>query len=392
MEIILTKIGKGIVVFNSGRKYVCSFIIEQYNDGIIIANININHTKNLQISLFDDVEKLSGNCNGEFITSIGSIRTIRGILDKYNNKFQKYDFIISLSQVEINTHRSYTNTSRDIYYLCNLTFPFLNDSSKVSFEVGSKKFNIVPLDNYTQTAFKLDLFSSIYPTAYLVSDNIDEGKIYNILLIFSALTGTRVNYICHKCICNNTKTVLQNRIVKPYSSLTSIDISSNIELNIILAFLLDNSGNLKSKYITENIILSYLDIKNDNNYMESRAIRLVVWFEQLENKIIESYTKYKNCSFRKKMILVICKFKCREEIPYSKLVLLTKSRNSLIHKGDFFSNTATKNEKSKYSISNSTDEYIFLLQIANILLLRGLNYRGNIKDYRKVFNCEGIFA
>lgn len=392
MKIMHSLKSNGIVYFISGKMYKCSFEINIYIDGSIIALLNILNEKQFSYSLSDELELIEGSTIDGYLKSVGKITTLKSPFDKYSSSFQVNDFIVKLERLNIRSNHKYNNVFLKNFLVCNLSLPFLTSDIKVKLDSSNHIFLIKPLKSYESTVFNLNIFKNIEPTVLVTTKELDNKYIENVFLILSVLSGTYVNYIAQKVIGPETYTLFESRITRPFAGLQTVRINSEIELNIILNHVLDSNGDFRKKLITRYLILSYLDIIDGNNYLETRAIKIAAWFEQLKDHIVHEFNQYENKSFRKKMIFIIAKVNCRHDIPYSKICLLVKCRNSLIHQGNFFSKTANKSERKKYQLSCSFDEYIFLLQIVHILILRGINYSGIIKDYRKEFRCKGDFA
>lgn len=173
--------------------------------------------------------------------------------------------------------------------------------------------------------------------------------------------------------------------------------------------------------LDKGLIDAYLDAQSQEDYIETRAVKLAVTIEMLKATLLElpefelneyimdnDYFKYQiapklcdklqgdlefdclnniNCinrvSFRR-ILKNICKFVCpmlKKDI--NKFV---DSRNSLVHNARFYCQMLNP----KCDNSEKVDEYFFLINFINILFLRILGYNGDYYDYGDIRNMAQI--
>jgi hypothetical protein len=74
--------------------------------------------------------------------------------------------------------------------------------------------------------------------------------------------------------------------------------------------------------------------------------------------------------------------------PEEEVKLFVESRNSLIHKGDFYYNTAEPRKRKKCPLSSAVEEYFFLVNFLDRVFLKLFGYSGPYMDWRQPFSPQ----
>jgi hypothetical protein len=296
-----------------------------------------------------------------------------------------------------------------------LTVVFSNEKSTeirfglTNFEIMIPKFSS---DNFSETVLSLNLkgidvkikahqdFPKIFlktktlktvnviaETIFNLSKNDDISQIKRIMddlcILMSIARGRKVQWVYHTLYNSNFSPTSRTHfafITKPYAPLNIIDRDPE-NIGEIKRFLEISYSNYPPTVINFNkwVVEEYLAAKQEGDYLEARALKIVVTMEMLKSlneKMPELKTRY-----FKKFITKLCEI-LKVNISDREIQLFYESRNSLVHQGEFYCRTATdKKKKRTPPLLKPVDEYFFLINFIDKIFIKLLNYDGVYLDW-----------
>ena len=378
---------------------------------------------------------------GFLIFSSGKMHRIKGEIG--SDIFAKYSIEMGI-YITINNN---IKADKLIFGLTNLDLD--GEKHKLKFELQNDireciEIELVPINDYTLIVSQLEALNGVNVTYQAIIEIgskedpiISERLVEDLCYLLSIAQGTKIQWIyidrygVDNCVISRQHL---NRSTKRYNS------SKLIPLTDIEKFIKCTHPVYKEKRIAlkldKGLIDAYLDAQSQEDYLETRAVKLAVTIEMLKATLLElpefelneyiidnDYFKYQiapilcdklqeiqikeatfptylknkdvkldclnsiNCinrvSFRR-ILKSVCKFVC----PMLKRDInkFVESRNSLIHNARF--NCQMLNPKCDNS--EKIDEYFFLINFINILILRLLGYNGDYYDYGDIRNMVQI--
>ena len=125
---------------------------------------------------------------------------------------------------------------------------------------------------------------------------------------------------------------------------------------------------------------AYLDAKAEADYLEMRGVKFVVAMEILKS-VFRKVAIIKSGSFRS-IIENLCNL-ISLQIDSQEMNLFVECRNSLIHEGEFYCETATPKKRNRCNPLNTRfEEYLFLVNFLDKVFLKLLGYGGPYIDWR----------
>ncbi len=207
----------------------------------------------------------------------------------------------------------------------------------------------------------------------------------NLCFILSVARGTKIQWVYCDSYDGSGKLISRkhcSRITKPYCPLQIIhtissggrETKSFIE-QTYKAYL----GRRESYNLSKGTIDAYLDAKAEADYLEMRGVKFAVSMEILKKVFCKSIN-IKGGSF-KSLIENLCN-SINLNVSKQEIDLFVKSRNSLIHEGEFYCITATPGQRKKCKpLSTKTEEYLFLVNFLDKVFLKLLGYNGPYIDW-----------
>lgn len=438
-DIISQYRGKGYLILQDGRHVDCAFYACQFFNGKIHILCKFNSASFMAFG--KDAVRFEGKTKeGFLIFGSGRMHYIKAEMGNYN--FATY----LVSELYI-TSDDNIKADRLIFGLTNLELD--GNKHKIELELQNDikecvEIELEPMNDYTSIISQLEALNGVNVTYQAV---IEVGKKENLLIserlvddlcyLLSVAQGTKIQWIyIDRRAVDNCVISRQHfkRSTKRYNS------SKLIPTNGIEEFIKCTYPIYKEKRIAlrldKGLIDAYLDAQSQEDYLETRAVKLAVTIEMLKATLLElpefelneyiidnDYFKYQiapilcdklqeiqikeatfptylknkdikldclnsiNCinrvSFRR-ILKNVCKFVC----PMLKRDInkFVESRNSLIHNARF--NCQMLNPKCDNS--EKIDEYFFLINFINILILRLLGYNGDYYDYGDIRNMVQI--
>jgi hypothetical protein len=303
-------------------------------------------------------------------------------------------------------------------------------------------FTIDPVKNYGETERRLQVLKSIDVTCEVVGDIRADGDeermekaVDNLCYLLSVARGTKIQWIY--CDRYDEKGILTSRrhgtrVTKVYCPLELLGSNNDRETR---AFVEETYGAYvtnRARYeLDGGTIDAYLDAKAENDYLELRGIKLSVAIEALKavflklpdplvgeyilkeegfksiRRKVEKYMRnelkaenadssQRDAMCRKlpelnrrpfKDILIGLFDSIQLNVDSDDLNLFVKCRDSLVHQGRFYCQTATPEERVKVApLSTVTEEYYFLVHFVDRVFLKLLGYRGPYFNMRSPGN------
>jgi hypothetical protein len=419
--------GEGQIILDDDQKCNCDVIVAQIANGKILAHCVVHDNKEELIKCFYGNKSIDSI---KFMTKQNEEILVGGPIlitySDYSNTIVFANKIISkkiITNKPIKTKFGITNFE----YFGNKLRELPNGGSSLDIldiNVGDTNFNVYQLEDY-KTIIKLieaqkgiDVTSEIFVN---ISPSIDMDSIIkkiNILCkLLSLARGTKINWIYYDFLDENNNIIYSthfNNIVWQYVGLPLIDIRNPHDLPKFLQKSIPTYIEKNDKYGLDKVIESYLDAKRETGYLELRALRAVIVMEYLKGKysnennleyIIENNIYKKIIPEIKNVVKKQCKLMAISDnavkeieqkiselnrknfgtlleymfkdfhiiISKEELTRFIKIRNSLVHKSSFLTH-------------NYWQEYSFLINIVDRVLLKILEYDGLYLDICNNFN------
>jgi hypothetical protein len=204
--------------------------------------------------------------------------------------------------------------------------------------------------------------------------------------ILSVARGTKVQWVYRDQYDLTEKLISRthsSRITKRYCPLKIIDTiaSGGGETKSFIEQAYSTYVDKRESYRLNNgTIDAYLDAKAEADYLEMRGVKFAVSMEILKKVFCKSMN-IKGGSF-KSLVENLCN-SINLNVSKQEIDLFVKSRNSLIHGGEFFCIVATPKQREKFKVPSAhTEEYLFLVNFLDRVFLRLLGYGGPYIDWR----------
>lgn len=432
--------GKGYLILKDGYHADCTFDACQFTNGkiqILCKFISID--AGLMVYRKSAIRFEGVTTEGSFIYGSGNMLYIKGEMGTENSA------TYSISKLYITKNRN-RMANKIAFGLTNLEL----DGQKHKLQVGSNQnelskcvtIELVPIKNYIKIINQLEALNGVNVTYQAIiginnkeDSEIFEGIVDDLCYLLSVAQGTKIQWIYVNRILDEDcilSCLHSNRRTKRYNPSTLIH-SHDIEKFIKCTY-----NSYKEKKIAlkldKGLIDAYLDAQSQEDYIETRAVKLAVTIEMLKATLIElpefglEEHVLDNNYFKNQIAPELCdKFKeiltnkppnnksrkgdqteldclnqisCINRISFRRILKkicksicpkLNKdinrfvvSRNSLIHNARFHCQMVNP----KCDNSEKIEEYFFLINFINILFLRLLGYTGNYYDYRDFHNIQ----
>lgn len=441
--------GKGCVTTHSGEALECEFEAGQLRNGEVLLlchffNVHPNlHIKTFQGRSDDNNWQISST---RPMLETPSDQTIK-VTDKDSHRmlFRLEELTVEVLKKETNKPQDQR------FGVANLIFTPLRIVNgfprgvlllRLETKTGTHRVVIHPCQGYKDRMDRIRKTKSIDVTSEVVVDLsnggvIDEATqmVNNLCYILSVAYGTKINWI-YRDICASDGRPLRrlhrNAITKRYVPLSVIEFSDPNRLIEFVEQVYSAYVRKKRPYhLDHGIIDAYLDAKQESDFLELRGLKMVVvmemivWhlstvlgikadilgcgeFRKLRNAVRNTiktkilpgsemskkrslvYSKIselKRRPFRDTIKRITSHSQIGLLLPEDELKLLIRCRNSLVHKGDFYCNTANSRDREKCPPRrNGTEEYFFLTSVLDRMFLKILEYRGTYVDCGRGFS------
>ena len=418
--------GDGALELSSGRKVECEFVAGQLDSG---RTVLLCATRNL---LFDYVFRSVEATGFEGTTEEGCRLRVEGAVFPTNYVAEKVPGSGTQLALRVGRLRVCRRQNHSRRHLMFLLTNVSGIQSEVRFRHQGLDFAIQPLAGYSECLSRLQVTRSVLPTAQLhvatraavarVCEAADE-----LCYLLSIALGTKINWIT---LTESTaaRSWLRryhcSRITKPYGALSVVDRNGS-GIGAFLRRVADCSLEQarKKSGLTSAVIDTYLDAKSEGDFLQVRAVKLMVAVEMLKaSYAVESgldvlaFSRQEFEQLRPELLrgiknslasageatqraAIYANAGALNRIPFSRqlgrlckaagfvvtdeeIQRFVASRNKLIHEGQFYCDCATTREKSRIApLSDHISEWFWLLHFADRLVLRAINYVGPYIDW-----------
>jgi hypothetical protein len=260
-------------------------------------------------------------------------------------------------------------------------------------EDRSTKLSIRPVVLYDKIIKRIKTLKSIDVSCEVITDIPTDGNIAlitevveNLCYILSVARGTKIQWVyCdqYNGIGKLISRIHSSRITKPYCPLIIIDPiaggGGDTKTFIEQAYKV-YVGKRASYKLSKGTIDAYLDAKAEADYLEMRGVKFAVAMEILKT-VFRKVMKIKGGLF-KSIIENLCN-SINLRIDQQEIDLFVECRNSLIHEGEFYCETATPKKRNRFKpLNTKTEEYLFLVNFLDKVFLKLLGYSGPYIDWR----------
>lgn len=315
-------------------------------------------------------------------------------------------------------------------------FPHRVLSFSLNTETNTYKLVLDPVSDYNERIDKVKVTKGVDVTCEAVI-NLGDGQtieeleqvVDNLCYILSVACGTKINWI-YRNIYSLDGLLLRRlhalRVTKRYTPLSIVDLRNPHETRAFIEQVYPVYINKKDSYRFHcGTIAAYLDAKQEADFLEMRGLKMVVAMEMMVwhigrllgiNEEILDESEFRELRIElqrliKSKILQDSQMKKRRDLVYSKILelkrrsfrdmvrkiispghislslsddeleLFVRCRNALVHKGDFYCNTADDRDRETCPAKQAaSDEYFFLVSVLDRMFLKILEYRGMYRD------------
>jgi hypothetical protein len=425
--------GIGELLFEDGQKFDCEFVVFQMKEGRILFYAKHCRSK---IQSYSYPEK--GHYSVSFVGLTDKNYKISGENGLITNIEESCNsgLYITSSFETLNVQILENKNKREVHFgITNFEFTGNKCDGKIlTLQLKeSVRISILKLEAYEKIMKRIKAFNSIDVTCEAIL-NIYEEKFENVMEILedllyamSIIRGTKIQWIYYE-IYNDKKNCISrvhsSRVTKVYSSYNLLDPKDTNSTKIFLENIKPIFGE-KNKLMKpmRELIDSYLDSLIPGIYLETKGANLGITMEMLKEIFIKTAKKD---GINKENILaeekfeeleksikkcIKCKVKekekraliyenleainrepfktlisdfCKEinfEVSEDQIQLFIKCRNKLVHTGNFYCRSATKDKERYPQLKDELSEYRFLIDFINKLLLKSYGYRGFYLDW-----------
>jgi len=437
--------GNGEVILINDETYKCSFELYQKEDSRIFLLCKFvddnNSIPGLLFTRDFNVKQFEGKTTNDF-----ECYSEKMILGDFTNIPNSEEYIMFyLDEIEIITNNKSNENifCFEITNLCLKKFDNFELSLTNSYQCknGKLNFSFRPLDNYEEINRNLRINRNVEVTSeiiYLNTDNLLSIEqiikiIDDICHLLSIAQGTKIQWINYKFYKkSHIHEKYLSRVTSSYTPFFIIAPDINSIKNFIET-VYSNFIEKKEIYHLKWIINALLDSKSEQDYLGSRGLRAVVVMEMLRGYFLENgsieedifqakvfrkirenirkeikrtldsdikndvdlsveekqmlYSKISELNrktFKEILIRFLKSINFDIEKENDNIKYFIKSRNALVHKGQFFYDTCNGSDckyKSKF------DEYTFIINFIDKVILKLIGYSGlYLNVYRTMQN------
>jgi hypothetical protein len=417
--------GTGHLTLASGKAVSCSFLAGQLEDGkTILLCASPEQRLELRLGLAVPVRMEGVTPDGLTVETVGNLSETNYLPAPANNSIIWLAFRVGhlkISSPNVRTRRRLT------YLLSNVSGIHV----PIRLILNKVRLQLRPLDITSKNLRRVGVSRGVLPTVELESTTTaaeeQVSKIADeICYLLSLALGSKVQWITlteatkvHRWIRKHH----YSRVTKRYGELHALD-PQNIATFIQAAEKGLYSRSREQSGLTNSVIDTYLDAKSEGDFLQVRALKLVIAVEMLKAEFmtlsglsseIVSREDFKAVvpNFRKvvKKILPGSAPTERKEL-YSNISGLNRatfasqlkrlcsavrmsladeelkrfvcSRNKLVHEGRFYCERATDEEKTRLQpLPDVVSEWFWMLHFVDRLFLRSINYEGLYMNWSK---------
>jgi hypothetical protein len=408
---IATYYGKGILTLEDKRTIPCAFEVGQLKNGEVFLLCGFPLPPALPaFSPFVPPHKFDGTTMEDFqVSTRGNITIVDFHLDYRPNNHLESWAIYHLNEMMVQLVEGIQADSIR-FGITNFLFdePF---ALRLEQEGDITMLSIEPIKAYSRVMQRVRILKSIDVTCEVIGNGaLDrdterlEQVVDDLCYLLSVTQGTKIQWIYCDQYDKSGTLILRihtSRVAKVYSPLSIINKDREVKTFLEKTY----SGyvkNLERYKLNLGTIDAYLDAKAENDYLQLRGIKLVVAMEALKDVFlrlpqspVQEYVSRGGSSRKGRKL---------ERRPFGDILkdifkkidltledeerkLFIKCRNSLVHRGRFYQEIATRKEREKYNwLFSDETEYFFLVSVLDKVFLKLLGYSGPYSDWSSPSN------
>jgi len=440
---IATYSGEGILTLEDKRTILCTFEAGQLKNGEVLLLCGLPPPPALPaFSPYVPPHKFEGTNAKDFqVSTRGNISIVDFDLDYTPNTHSENWVIYHLSEMMVQmTKGKQVDSLR--FGLTNFLFddPFV---LRLEREGELMMFSFEPIKEYSRVMQRVRILKSIDVTCEVIGNiALDrdterlEQAVDDLCYLLSVTQGTKIQWVYCDQYDKSGTLILRihaSRVAKVYSPLSIINRDSEVKTFIEKTYT-GYVANRELYKLNLGTIDAYLDAKAEPDYLQMRGIKLAVVMEMLKDVFLkvpdvvqggefiliretfhslrslienplryllsamgvdegdqdEIYNKIDDLNRRsfKTILKSVLKY-IGLEIAKNDLDLFITCRNSLVHRGRFFSETALPKDLKRYKVSfdnQGIEEYYFLVSVLDKVFLKLLGYSGHYSDWSSPSN------
>lgn len=419
--------GHGRITLSTQRDIECDFLAGQMENGKTILLCASTQAHLAHIFGFVDAHAFSGMTGGGL-----SVEALRGISEtNYLPRTAQPGSFFALRVGHLRISRDPELPSkRRVFVLTNLT----GIRSEVRLTVQGRRLVIRPLPCAAQNLLRLSASRGVLPTAELeIEHEMEVGRgtetADDVCLLLSIALGTRVQWISMTEWTDSSEWTAKNlysRITKRYGVLAALDPRGNAVEDF--ARRLGDRSSLEARQgvgLTSAATDTYLDAKAEGDFLQVRALKLVIAIEMLKaafqkvsgvpslampgeefeklrpalqkgvkgairgaTTAAERGVMYENLGGLNRLpfptqIRRLC---AAVGLPLAEgdVRRFVLSRNKLVHEGYFYCESATELERTELvPLGTPVEEWFWLLHFVDRVFLRAIGYEGEYIDWSR---------
>ena len=417
--------GTGTFATDGGATTPCDFTAFQLRDGQVILLVTLGpEDVAAGFRALEGVETVVVGCTttGQRLTATG-LSDVNYLPQVPRNEPGAY-LAYHAKKVTVETPSTET-TSSCRFAIVN--FIFAGHDLAVEHLAGRARLRRV--DEYETVARRVQTLKDIDITAELdiqVDPERAETVASDICSVLSVACGTKIQWIRRTDLTQSGHPVRSchcSRVTKPYCPLPVIDPRQREDLSLFLATAMPTYVQRRESWgLAAGLFDAYLDAKSETDYLQVRGVKLAVVMEMLKESFLQvsGYQQlnmpkgkfrtivrciktelkrphhdlekrqrdvaYRNLEGLNRVpfgdILDALCSKLQLNVPKRDRTLFVQCRNSLIHTGHFYCETAGTEERSTVvPHPSSAEEYFWLLHFLDRLFLRLVAYEGPYVDW-----------
>jgi len=402
--------GEGRLTSDSGQVMECEFEAGQLRAGEVVLLCKFSDVHRLRnINSFQG--QTSDNCqvsSTDFIMGIPWREKI-----EMRNRIQSWA-AFSLRKLIVELFKERRKKPQTLRFgLANLSFTPIETVSGfpggvLSFRLntGTNTYKLVldPVSDYNERIDKVKVTKGVDVTCEAVV-NLGDGQtieeleqvVDNLCYILSVACGTKINWVYRDIYSSDSLSLRRlhaTRVTKPYTPLSIIDPRNPHETRAFVEQVYPVYIKKKDSYrLHRGTIDAYLNAKQEADFLEMRGLKMVVAMEMMvwdirrllgineeilhKSEFRKLRIKLKRRSFRDMVEEITSPDHISLPLSDDELELFVRSRNSLVHKGDLYCNTANNRDRVTCPPKQTpADEYFFLTNILDRMFLKILGYQG----------------
>ena len=417
--------GSGTLTARNGVTAPCGFTASQMRDGRVVLLVTLG-AEDAAAGFFvlEGADAVVGSTTtGWHLTATGlsHVNYLPPVPRNQPGTFLAYH----AKQVTIETP-SAEETSSSLFAIVNAIFV----GNNLAVEHPKGRAHLRRVDDYESVTVQVRTLKRIDITAELEVELPDpetsETVADDICSLLSIASGTKVQWIRRTDLTQSLDVVRSchdYRVTKPYCPLPVIDPRPRQDLSLFLTTTLPTYVQRRESWgLSAGLLDAYLDAKSETDYLQVRGVKLAVVMEMLKESFLQvsGYQQlnmpkgkfhtivrciktelkrphhdlekrqrdvaYRNLEGLNRIpfgdVLDALCSKLQLNVPKRDRTLFVQCRNSLIHTGHFYCETAGTEERSTVvPHPSSAEEYFWLLHFLDRLFLRLVGYEGPYVDW-----------